>query len=529
MALGRKPIEIVESGSHQLLVKADTWERVWLDHVADVKNGCAFKSTHFNHNEGMPLIRIRDISKTETGNLYSGEYEEEYLVNRGDVLIGMDGDFNCARWKGKAGLLNQRVCKISPTTDLYSDKFLYLCLQPYLNAINEETSSITVKHLSSRTIQEIPLPLPPLSEQHRIVAKIEELFSELDKGIESLKTAREQLKVYRQALLKHAFEGKLTEQWRKDNAERLETADQLLERIKQEREARYQQQLEAWKAAVKQWETYGREGKKPSKPRKLKSLSVIQDEIQATLASLPDGWCWGKLGWMTTGVEYGTSAKSQKEGSHPVLRMGNIQNAKFDLNDLVYTSDKEEINRYLLEKGDVLFNRTNSPELVGKTAIYTENRPALFAGYLIRINNSHTVVSSQYLNLFLNSHVAKQYGNTIKTDGVNQSNINGEKLSNYPFPYCGLQEQEKIVEILDEKLSVIDVYLSDTETNLQKSEALCQSILKKAFSGQLVPQDPNDEPASVLLERIAEEKVEAVAKTKKARAAKKKTKKRNLS
>ena len=121
--------------------------------------------------------------------------------------------------------------------------------------------------------------------------------------------------------------------------------------------------------------------------------------------------------------------------------MGNIRN--FDWSDLVYTSDDDEIAKYLLHEGDVLFNRTNSPELVGKTAIYRSELPAIFAGYLIRVNQISAVVESQYLNLFLNSDVARQYGDSVKTDGVNQSNINGAKLVNYPFPYCSVQEQRR--------------------------------------------------------------------------------------
>ncbi|WP_083188185.1 restriction endonuclease subunit S [Prosthecochloris sp. CIB 2401] len=196
--------------------------------------------------------------------------------------------------------------------------------------MNSRAKGSGTPHVDPDLLWNYSFPIPPLNEQHRIVAKIEELFSELDKGVESLKKAREQLKVYRQALLKYAFEGKLTEDWRKKNADKLETADQLLDRIKHEREARYQQQLEEWKSAVEQWEKDGKVGKRPSKQGKPKHLKSIGKDIQQTLPNLPDGWVWGKLGLMTTGVEYGSSTKSKKTGSHPVLRMGNIQNGKFD-------------------------------------------------------------------------------------------------------------------------------------------------------------------------------------------------------
>jgi len=220
---------------------------------------------------------------------------------------------------------------------------------------------------------------------------------------------------------------------------------------------------------------------------------------------------------MTIGVEYVTAAKSAETGSIPVVRMGNIQNAKIDWTDLVFTSDQNEIARYSLSAGDILFNRTNSPELVGKTAIYRGERPALFAGYLIRVNHIPAVTNSQYLNLFLNSHIAKQHGNKVKTDGVNQSNINGDKLSNYPFPYCSLVEQSEVVRILEEKLSIIDQMEEDANQQLRIAEVLRQSILKKAFSGQLVPQASTDEPASVLLERIKAEKAKQTPKPRRKR------------
>jgi type I restriction enzyme S subunit len=153
-------------------------------------------------------------------------------------------------------------------------------------------------------IGDFEILLPPLPEQQRIVAKIEELFTELDAGIASLHTAQAQLKTYRQALLKHAFEGKLTADWRAENAEKLEPAAVLLQRIADERQSRYGVEVAEWEAGGKEAGNRGR------KPRALKDAPPLSAAELADLPALPEGWAWGKLGLMTTGVEYGTSAKS---------------------------------------------------------------------------------------------------------------------------------------------------------------------------------------------------------------------------
>ncbi|NTV26666.1 MAG: restriction endonuclease [Chlorobiaceae bacterium] len=494
------------------------WQAVSLSELGELFCGQSPDSSTVNTN-GDGTVYVTGPEQWNGNEIISNKWttEPKRIAPDNSIFVTVKGSVG-EMFRGDSCAIGRDIYAFKPSGLLNFD-YVFFAIQEGINEIVMFAKG-DIPGISKSNILDHKIYLPNRKTQDLVVTKIEELFSELDKGVESLKTARDQLKVYRQALLKHAFEGKLTEQWRKENADKLETAEQLLERIKQEREARYQQQLEEWTVAIEKWESDGKIGKRPIKPVKPKQIKPIQKDIQKTLTELDDGWVWEKLGYMTTGVEYGTSAKSKKTGSHPVLRMGNIQNAKFDWSDLVYTSDEDEIGKYLLKKGDVLFNRTNSPELVGKTAIYIESRPAVFAGYLIRINQINSIVLSQYLNLFLNSHVARQYGNIVKTDGVNQSNINGEKLINYPFPYCSILEQQKIVEILDEKLSVIDVSLDNIEDNIARAEALRQSILKKAFSGQLVPQDPNDEPASVLLERIAREKAEAAATPRKSRAAK---------
>lgn len=354
------------------------------------------------------------------------------------------------------------------------------------------------------------IPVAAEKAQKRIVAKIEELFSELDKGIDSLKTARQQLNVYRQALLKHAFEGKLTAQWREENQDRLETADQLLARIKKEREARYQKQLEEWKAAVKTWEAGDKSGKKTSKPKKPAKLQGIALEEGASLPTLPEGWTYVRLGLVIDEPKYGTSKKCDYEyEGRGVLRIPNVVSGIIDDSDLKFADfDDGDIETYNLRRGDILTIRSNgSISIVGKCALITENEEKyLYAGYLIRIRSNSDVIVPEYLISVLTSHLlrAQIESKAKSTSGVN--NINSGELQSLIIPICGGNEQKDLIDQIVRALSSIDALEIEIDHQLKKSEALRQSILKKAFSGQLVEQDPDDESASLLLERIKAEK-----------------------
>lgn len=207
---------------------------------------------------------------------------------------------------------------------------------------------------------------------------------------------------------------------------------------------------------------------------------------------------------LCTSLKYGTSKKSKPEGSVVVLRMGNLQNGEIDWSNLMYTDDKDDIEKYLLKKGDVLFNRTNSPELVGKTSIYRGEYPAIYAGYLIKLDYGKDIIG-EYLNYMMNSTKAKHYCYTVKTDGVSQSNINAKKIGAFEIPVPTLEEQQEIVNILDKLLAKYNK-IKNLEQQLEKIELLKKAILAKAFRGELGTNNPDEESAENLLKEILAEK-----------------------
>lgn len=198
------------------------------------------------------------------------------------------------------------------------------------------------------------------------------------------------------------------------------------------------------------------------------------------------------------GFNYGSAAKSAKEGRVPVLRMGNIQDGKLDWANLVFTDDSAEITKYGLKEGDVLFNRTNSPALVGKTALFSGEREAIYAGYLIRVRCKSELLPA-FLTYCLNAPNGRAYSWAVKTDGVSQSNINAKKLAAFRFDLPSMEEQAEIVRRIEAALSWINRITVNATSARKLINNLDKSLLAKAFKGELIPQDPTDEPARSLL------------------------------
>lgn len=337
--------------------------------------------------------------------------------------------------------LNKIECCIDNNLMAFiSEKYFYKYIFYWTKSLNfyELTNATTVPALRKTDLENIPIPLPPLNEQQRIVNRIESLFAKLDRAKELIENTLAQFEQNKMAILHKAFTGELTAKWRKEN-----NID-----------------LSSWQEKT-------------------------VDEL-------------------CTSLKYGTSKKSNPEGSVVVLRMGNLQNGEIDWSNLMYTDDKDDIEKYLLKKGDVLFNRTNSPELVGKTSIYRGEYPAIYAGYLIKLDYGKDIIG-EYLNYMMNSTKAKHYCYTVKTDGVSQSNINAKKIGAFEIPVPTIEEQQEIVNILDNLLAKYNK-IKNLEQQLEKIELLKKAILAKAFRGELGTNNPDEESAENLLKEILAEK-----------------------
>lgn len=354
---------------------------------------------------------------------------DQALFDEELVLLGEDGAPFLDPAKRKAYIVdgpswvNNHAHVLRAIEGVTTNRFLKYQLDaiPYAEHVNGTTRL----KLTQKAMRAMPFRLPPLAEQERIVAAIEEHCSHLDAGEAALNDAER-------------------------DQERLQLA--------------------------------------------------------LTLEALHGQWPTNALGDHTIEQRYGSSAKASTEGDVPVLRMGNIVDGKLDFDNLKYLpAGHEDLDTCVLEDGDLLFNRTNSPELVGKSAVYRDTgSPVAFASYLIRVRTTDDL-DPDWACLAINSPAGRRYIDEVRTQQVGQSNVNGTKLKNFPIPVPPLHVQKKRLAALHSA----EAQLSRTRTSIvdgrRRANTLRRSLLASAFAGRLVEQDPDDEPAAALLDRVRAE------------------------
>lgn len=341
-----------------------------------------------------------------------------------------------------------------------NNKILKLFIAYYFKSINlnDVITGSAQPQITRTTLSKKTIPLPPLPEQHRIVAKIEELFSELDKAVENLQTARQQLKTYRQSVLKHAFEGKLTATWRESSKFRVQSSKFKNESLK---------------------------------------LVAEPESVYQTKNGLPEGWkvdYLQNLADIKGGVTKGRKLDGKQTINLPYLRVANVQDGYLDLSEIKYIDVLEDdLEKYRLELNDVLFTEGGDKDKLGRGSIWkNEIENCIHQNHIFRARiYSSNILLSKHLTYFAQSPKGKDYFFQNAKQTVNLASINKTILSNLPVPVCPIEEQNQIVAEIEKRFSEADKLEESIETALRQTEALRQSILKKAFAGKLVEPDEN--------------------------------------
>ncbi len=326
----------------------------------------------------------------------------------------------------------------------------------------------------------LSIPLPPLNEQQRIVAKIEALFEQSRTARQALERIPPLLKKFRQSVLAAAFRGDLTRDWREQHPD-VEPASVLLDRIRTERRRNWEENLR----------TKGKEHRK-AKYEEPKSVNT------SDLRSLPDDWTYTSVRDVSRTIQYGYTQSGTSEPIGPkFLRITDIQDGRVNWGKVPYCEiSNEDRQKYTLYKGDIVFARSGAT--TGKSYLIRECPLSVFASYLIRVQPFPQVLP-EYLYAFFQT---SSYWDQITTRGNAQPNANAQVLGSITFPLAPIAEQQQIVTRIEEMFVQVDAIEVAIEVVRRRAEKLEQSILARAFRGELVQQDSADEPASALLYRI---------------------------
>jgi type I restriction enzyme S subunit len=477
------------------------WERATVGDVAQYINGAAFSPTDWSPR-GTPIVRIQNLTDPDKPiNRTQRRVSPCLLIQQGDLLFSWSATLDAFIWHGEPAWLNQHIFKVLPEAGI-TNRFAFYLLRHTVREItrSEHMHGSTMQHINRGPFLAYPILLPPLAEQQRIADALDELLSDLDAGVTALESVRAKLRQYRAAMLKAAVEGTLTAEWRKSHPD-VEPASELLKRILAERRRRWEE------AQLKKYKDAGKDLPKDWKAKYKEPAALHTGNLQ----SLPDGWRWTTVE-QAGDVRLGRQrAPQHHSGDHmrPYLRVANVYEARLDLTDVKemnFTPD--EFETYALQYGDILLNEGQSPELVGRPAMYRDEvLGCCYQKTLLRFRAAKGVSPNWALAVFRSYlHSGRFRRNANITTSI--AHLAAERFAPLEFPLPPDFEQGAIVEAVEEQLSVIEHLESDLEAKLNSAQALRQSVLKAAFEGKLVSQDPNDEPASALLKRIAAERVE---------------------
>jgi type I restriction enzyme S subunit len=438
------------------------------------------------HNQsGNGVIHLRPMNITRDGKISIDDArfvddQTDRRVQYGDVLFN---NTNSPALTGKTALVtlqepaafSNHMTRLRPPTDIdgkfFAAQLHWLWATGYFRSVlNNHVNQASV---SSASLLETPLVIPPVAEQGRIVESLEDHLSGLDHFVLQIQTAVRLMAKLDQTVITRAVSGTLVDH---GGADIRGEAGHLVEPMEQGRRRR------------------------PPKPTSYRHP-----------VAFPDHWRQPLLGDIATRIEYGTSAKASADHNPDddvaVLRMGNIRDGQISADNLKYLpSNHPDVRKLTLDDGDLLFNRTNSAELVGKSAVYRAKLGRMtFASYLIRCKFGSDV-DPDWINLVINSTFGRRYISAVATQQVGQANVNGSKLASMPMPLPSRSEQEAILAAVTEVRDKTHRLRRQAERMLQRAGLLRQALLRAAFEGVLVDQDPVDEPASKLLERIRRER-----------------------
>ena len=420
------------------------WKWVRMGQLIDLIGGVSYDKRDVT-TSGIRILRGGNISSNhiyyfdEDVFLPESYFDDQKVVRKGDTIIVASTGSKTVIGKPGYVLDNSSSAMIGAFLRICRPKinglsqFVNLLFQSdlYRKRIRDLSQGTNINNVKESYITEMIVPLPPLTEQKLIVERVEELLR-LVEQYETVYNRLQELNAsfpgeLRFSVLQQAIEGRLVEQ--------------------QSAEGTGRDVLELIKRII---------GGLPS------SKKLVKDDIETTNMpfEIPESWAWARLSDLCVDVKYGTSKKSSKKGAVPVLRMGNIlPTGELDYDNLVYTDDQEDIEAYELKPGDLLFNRTNSREWVGKTALYKGEMKAIYAGYIIRMRP--VLMVPEFLLAVMLSPYQRRFCWDVKSDAIGQSNINAKKIGQLLVPIPPLEEQKRIVKKLEEILPICKMLMKD--------------------------------------------------------------------